>query len=111
MLGKNRLLILSMLKILLLCFLLININLQASPININQADAETISNALAGIGPKKALAIIQYRNEHGEFKNLNDLKNVKGIGEKTISVIGKDIIFSEVAKLPQKLANPVKKNK
>lgn len=65
----------------------------AEQININQADAETISKALKGIGPKKAEAIIQYRNEHGDFKTLQDLEKVKGIGEKTAKQNEKDILF------------------
>ena len=66
----------------------------AEPVNINEADAETISNALSGIGPKKAEAIVQYRTEHGLFKTLQDLENVTGIGEKTIKINEKDILFS-----------------
>ncbi len=66
----------------------------AEPVNVNEADAETISNALSGIGPKKAEAIVQYRTEHGSFKTLQDLENVTGIGEKTIKANEKDILFS-----------------
>ncbi len=66
----------------------------AEPVNINEADAETISSALSGIGPKKAEAIVQYRTEHGLFKTLQDLENVTGIGEKTIKANEKDILFS-----------------
>ena len=66
----------------------------ADPVNINSADAETISNALTGIGPKKADAIVQYRKEHGQFKTLEELGNVSGIGEKTIQANEKDILFS-----------------
>jgi competence protein ComEA len=66
----------------------------ADPVNINTADAETISNALTGIGPKKADAIVQYRKEHGQFKTLDELGSVSGIGEKTIKANEKDILFS-----------------
>jgi len=69
----------------------------AEPVNINKADAETISRVLKGVGPKKAEAIIQYRKEHGDFKILKDIENVKGIGEKTVLLNRKDIIFSEAA--------------
>ena len=54
-------------------------------ININQANAQEISAKLDGIGLKKAQAIIEYREQHGEFKRIDDLKNVKGIGEKTLA--------------------------
>lgn len=66
----------------------------AEPVNINQADAETISKALNGIGAKKAEAIVQYRKEHGNFESLKDLENVSGIGEKTIQANEKDILFT-----------------
>ena len=69
----------------------------AEPVNINKADAEAISQALTGIGPKKAEAIVQYRKEHGDFKTLKDLENVKGIGEKTAKALEKDILFSDSA--------------
>lgn len=69
----------------------------AEPVDINRADAETISKALKGVGPKKAEAIVQYRKEHGDFKTLKDLENVKGIGEKTAKALEKDILFSDSA--------------
>ncbi|MFU0791405.1 ComEA family DNA-binding protein [Virgibacillus proomii] len=59
-------------------------------ININQATAEEIEE-LNGIGPSKAAAIIQYREENGMFKQMEDLLNVSGIGEKTLEAIQDDI--------------------
>lgn len=59
-------------------------------ININQATAEEIEE-LNGIGPSKAAAIIQYREENGIFKQMEDLLNVSGIGEKTLEAIQDDI--------------------
>lgn len=56
----------------------------ASSVNINNADAAAIEASLVGVGPDKAAAIVQYRKEHGPFKSVADLGNVKGIGEKTI---------------------------
>lgn len=81
-------------KILGLFLFLIPFFVCATPVNINQADADTISTALTGIGPKKAEAIVEYRKEHGEFKSLDDLKNVSGIGDKIIQANEKDILFS-----------------
>ena len=56
----------------------------AAPVNINQASAEQISSALKGIGPSKAAAIIEYREENGPFQTADELTGVKGIGQKTI---------------------------
>lgn len=87
---------------------LLPFQLYAEPVNINTADAETISKALNGVGPKKAEAIIQYRKEHGEFKTLKDLENVSGIGEKTIKLNEKDILLSDAPAGEAKKDEPVK---
>ena len=56
------------------------------PVNVNTANAEEISEALKGIGISKAEAIVTYRNEHGEFKHIDELVNVKGIGVRTVDI-------------------------
>lgn len=56
----------------------------AGPVNVNQADAATIAQELAGIGQAKAAAIVAYRQEHGPFKKVEDLLKVDGIGEATL---------------------------
>lgn len=56
----------------------------AEPVNINTADAQTLAAAMKGVGPDKAAAIIAYRRQHGPFKSIDDLKAVKGIGDKTV---------------------------
>ncbi|WP_100488652.1 helix-hairpin-helix domain-containing protein [Sporolactobacillus pectinivorans] len=55
-------------------------------VNINTADETDLQN-LSGIGPAKAKAILQYREEHGPFKSVDDLTNVSGIGEKSLEKI------------------------
>ena len=59
-------------------------------INVNTADLAALE-SLSGIGPKKAQAIIDYRTENGNFSSIEDLTNVKGIGEKLLAKI-KDLI-------------------
>ncbi len=56
----------------------------AQLVNINTADASTLANALNGVGMRKAEAIVAYRDEHGPFKSIDELINVKGIGEKIL---------------------------
>ena len=60
-------------------------NTQATPdvlVNINTATAEQLQN-LPNIGEVRAKAIIDYREEHGGFKAIEELQEVSGIGEKT----------------------------
>ena len=49
------------------------------PININSAP-QALLEEIPGIGPSKAAAIITYRQEHGPFKQVNDIINVPWIG-------------------------------
>lgn len=50
-------------------------------------DNATALEHLPNIGPTRARAIVEYRNAHGSFKRLDELKNVKGIGPNTIATI------------------------
>ncbi|MBN1551950.1 ComEA family DNA-binding protein [bacterium] len=52
-------------------------------ININTADAGALT-TLPGIGTSTADKIIEYRDTHGAFSNVSALKDVKGIGPKTL---------------------------
>ena len=63
----------------------------AGPVNVNTADAETISAELKGIGLAKAKAIVEYRKKHGPFRNADELSLVKGIGERTVEMNRADI--------------------
>ena len=53
-------------------------------VNVNQATAEELSEALIGVGLAKAKAIVEYRNQNGPFKSVAELGLVKGIGEATL---------------------------
>ena len=67
---------------------------QAAPVNINTADAATLAENISGIGPKKAQAIVTYRKTNGPFKSVQELTNVKGIGQKTLEKNLKDLLVS-----------------
>ena len=70
----------------------------ASPVDVNTADAQTIADALQGIGLSKAQAIVEYREKHGPFKSADDLTLVKGIGERTIEINRADILVTSKKK-------------
>lgn len=69
----------------------------ADPVDINQADADTIAANLKGIGLKKAEAIVAHRNAHGPFKAADDLTVVKGIGQGTVEMNRADIRIGSAA--------------
>ena len=50
-------------------------------VNLNTATKEELV-AVSGIGPARAQAILDYRAQHGAFKSVEELKDVKGIGAK-----------------------------
>lgn len=62
-------------------------------VNLNTAsEAELMT--LSGVGPSKAAAITQYREENGPFQAIEDVMNVSGIGEKTFEALQEDIIVN-----------------
>ncbi len=52
-------------------------------VNVNLANAEQLQ-LLPGVGPARAAAIIDYRKQHGPFRQIGDLEQVSGIGEKAL---------------------------
>ena len=54
----------------------------APALNLNTATLEQLE-ALPGIGPKTAELIVQYRQKNGPFKKVEELMNVRGIGERS----------------------------
>jgi competence protein ComEA len=62
-------------------------------INLNRADTWLLE-ALPGIGQGKAQAIVDYRDEYGAFRNINDLIKVSGISKSTLDNI-RDFITVE----------------
>ena len=52
-------------------------------IDINSAELDILDRELSGIGPKRAAAIVKYREENGPFQSIEDIQKVFGVGEKT----------------------------
>ena len=68
-------------------------NMAFAAVNLNTATASDLD-GIKGIGPSKAKAIIDYRSKNGSFKSVEDLKNVKGFGEKSIAKLKGELTVS-----------------
>lgn len=55
-------------------------------VNINEADATTLADVLQGVGQSRARAIVEYREQNGPFDSLDELKEVKGVGDATVEL-------------------------
>ncbi len=63
----------------------------AAPVNINDASAEEIAEALRGVGIKRAQQVVDFREKHGRFRSVEQLREVKGFGGKTFELNRHDI--------------------
>lgn len=59
-------------------------------VNLNTATQSELE-AVKGLGPAKARAIIEYRETNGNFKNLDDLDNVKGFGKSSVEKLKEEL--------------------
>ena len=96
--SRNKLLVVASLFAAFFSFA----SLQAAPVDINSADASTLAASLNGVGIAKAQAIVEYRKANGDFKTIDDLSMVKGIGERTVLKNRHDISL-DAASLKDKL--------
>ena len=58
---------------------------ETTAVNINTASAEALANALNGVGIAKAYRIVEYREAHGPFEAVDELTEVKGIGDALVT--------------------------
>lgn len=72
-------------------------------VNLNTATKDELI-ALPGIGPAKAQAIVDYRNQHGPFRAVEEVRRVKGIGEKLFLQIKPELTIG--AAPAQRAASP-----
>jgi len=84
----------SILSILVLCLIFVQ-SIYAESVDINSADAMTISKNLKGVGLKKATRIVEFRLANGPFRTIDDITKVKGIGPKILENNKSDIIVSK----------------
>ena len=77
-----------------LCVCLLWAGSALAAMNINRASEEELT-SLKGIGPVKARAIVEYRQRNGPFRSVAELDRVKGIGPKTVRMLGDAITVSQ----------------
>ena len=85
----------------LLFGMLAGIGVALGAVNLNTA-SEAELDAIKGIGPGKAKAIVEYRDKNGPFKTVDDLKKVKGFGEKSLAKLRPELTVSGGAAAPVK---------
>ena len=85
----------NVLRALVASLLLFAGSVIAGPVNVNSADAATLAAELDGVGASRAEAIIAYREAHGDFKSLEDLLKVKGVGKAIIEKNAENIRFED----------------
>lgn len=95
-------------KLLSIIFMLLAYSAAAyAAVNINTATQAQLQ-TLHGLGPTKAKAIIDYRKENGEFKSVDDLRKVNGIGSATVTRLRRDLSVSGPTVIPKKTGSPAK---
>ena len=67
----------------------------AEVVNLNKADAGAFQHYLKGIGEKKAKDIVAYRKDHKSFKTVDEIMEVKGIGEGIFKKIKMDLSLTK----------------
>ena len=76
-----------------------------TPININTASATELA-TLKGIGPAKAQAIVEHREKNGQFKSVDDLRLVRGVGDKMLEQLRPQVTVGGAAPAaPEPAAN------
>ncbi len=89
--------------LLLVIALVAGINFAFAAVNINTASVQELD-AVKGIGPSKAKAIVDYRTKNGPFKSVDDLKQVKGFGAKSVAKLRSELSVADngaTAKAPK----------
>jgi competence protein ComEA len=74
-------------------------------VDLNSAD-ETQLRHVKGIGEVRARAIIAWRSKNGSFRSINDLRRVKGFGDKTLTKVAPMLSISGHPATPQANAKP-----
>lgn len=87
------------LRVLLACFALSGLVQADALVNINSASRQQLE-SVKGIGPKKAQAIIEYRQKYGKFKSVDELDKVAGFGKKGVEQLRAWLTVEDPAGVP-----------
>ena len=71
------------------------------PLPVNAVDEKALE-ALPGIGPSRARAIVEDREKNGEYRSLKELERVRGIGPKTVEAIAPFLTLQSAIPLPNR---------
>ncbi len=91
------------------CFAMILLafaGLASAVVDLNSATSAELD-AVKGIGPAKAKAIIDFREKNGPFKSVDDLDNVKGFGKKTVEKLRPELTVGGAPALAAPPAAPL----
>ncbi len=92
-------------KFLLSLFVLLAFSgIAYAAVDLNTA-SKTQLESVKGIGPSKADAIIAYRKQNGPFKKVDDLKAIKGFGDKSVDKIRSEVSVSAADKPADKMSS------
>lgn len=90
---------------------LISFSASAEIVNLNKANASALQHYLKGIGEKKAQNIVEYRQKHKKFKSVDEIQEVKGIGEVIYGKIKSSLSLTKgVTVVPEKKKTKAKKS-
>lgn len=70
-------------------------------VDVNTATQAELE-AVKGIGPSKAKAILEYRSKNGAFKSLDDLAKVKGFGKSSLAKLKGDLVVGAAGDVANK---------
>ena len=85
----------KLLLVLIACFAFMGAAFAADPVDLNSANPAQLE-AVTGIGPVKAKAIVEYRTKHGPFKSVDELQKVTGFGKKSVDKLRSEVTVGGV---------------
>jgi len=84
----------------------------AETVNLNKANAAALQHYLNGVGEVKSKSIVKYRDQHEKFKSIEEIKEVKGIGDAIYKKIESSLSLTKgVVSAPAKIIKKVKVEK